>query len=60
MIDAQLLKLKDKQAAERAQRAEAQKKSGAAASGEGAVVGSSSSSSSSGAFQDALSRFYKK
>jgi hypothetical protein len=54
VVDAQLLKLKDKQAAERAKREETQKKGGAA-SGEPA-----SGSSSSSAFQGALSRFYKK
>ena len=51
MIDAQLLKLKDKQSADRAARELIQK---------GGEAGGNGGTTSSSAFQGALSRFYKK
>ena len=61
VIDAQLLKLKDKQAADRVAREESQAQRGAGGAAFGvAAEASTSSSSSANAFQGALSRFYKK
>eukprot|EP01032_Pedospumella_encystans_P012808 gene12808-14789_t len=61
VIDAQLLKLKDKQAADRVAREESQAQRGAGGAAAGvAAETSTSSSSSANAFQGALSRFYKK